>query len=472
MVLTGMDFHLVGVGSMEELLQPNQRGKPGYEGYLNDRAVLLPELLRDAGYRTMISGKWHLGTGMAQDPSRRGFDESFVMLLGAASHFSDEWSYAPLYTPIYRENGERVHTPENFFSSDAYTDKLMGWLEAQPKDQPFFAYLPFTAPHDPLHVPDDWLDRYAGRYDTGYDELRAARTAAARRLGLVPEHAPAAPRPDYVPAWNDLPPAEQQHAARAMEIYAAMVENLDHNVGRLLTLLKERGMYDNTLILFFSDNGANGIMLQQNPLVSPYKDWVANNSNNRLENLGRKGSRASNGPGWALASSAPFRLFKAFISEGGVRSPLVVAGPGVTGAGELNHAMASAQDLMPTLLEVAGISHPGQYAGRPVLRMQGKSMWPLLTGKADAVHGPDDTIAFELFGMRSVRRGDWKATLIGPPFTAAGWHLFDIAEDPGETRNLAEAHPERLRDLIAAWETYAEEAGVVLPERPVFEPIR
>ena len=164
MLLTGIDHHMVGLGSMAEALQPNQQGKPGYEGHINDRAVTLTELLHDAGYATMMAGKWHLGDGIEQDPSRKGFEQSFTLLEGGASHFSDEWMMYADYTPTYRENGERVHVPPEFYSSDFYTQKIIDWLKTKNDDRPFFAYLAFSAPHDPLHVPDDWLNKYTGTY--------------------------------------------------------------------------------------------------------------------------------------------------------------------------------------------------------------------------------------------------------------------------------------------------------------------
>jgi len=466
MLLTGIDHHQVGLGSMAEMLRPNQIGVPGYEGHLNQRAVTLPQLLQDSGYRTLVAGKWHLGLDPAQDPTQFGFGQSYVMLLGAASHFSDEAPYAPEYPPIYRHNGERVHTPDNFFSSDFYADKISGWISETPADQPLFAYLAFTAPHDPLHVPDRWLDRYKGKYDLGYDEIRRRRIARLVDLGLLADAKLAAPRAPHVPAWENLTPDQQAESARAMEIYAAMVENLDANVGKVIDTLKRLGRYDNTVIIFISDNGANGITLQQNPLVTP--GWVARNSDNRLSNLGRKGSRPSTGPGWALAGTAPFALHKLFISEGGVRSPLVVSGPGFEPGAAPVKAVTTVRDIMPTLLEVASVTTSEEYRGQKVLPIEGRSMVPLLEGKADAVHPADTEFGFELFGMQALRKGDWKISNINRPFGTSSWQLFNLAVDPGETHDLATEQPERLLQLIEAWNRYAEHTGIVLPDKPIF----
>jgi arylsulfatase len=245
-----------------------------------------------------------------------------------------------------------------------------------------------------------------------------------------------------------------------------MIDNIDHNLGRLFATLREQQVYENTLVIFFSDNGANGATMAQYPGTDAA--WVEQNSDNRFENLGRRGSRIAVGPGWALASMAPFRLFKAFISEGGIRSPLIVAGPGVKRIGQISHPVASVSDIMPTVLEMAGVAHPNTHEGRDVLPMQGQSMTDFLNGEKESVHGPDDVFGFELFGWRGIRQGDWKATWISRPFATSEWQLFNISNDPSETRDLALDQPERLIKLRQLWHKYADEVGVILPEQSLF----
>jgi arylsulfatase len=468
MLMTGVDHHQVGLGTMEEVLRPNQIGKPGYEGFLNDRAVTVAELLRGAGYATMMAGKWHLGDAPAQDPSRKGFAQSFVLLEGGASHFADEWMLYPGYTPIYRENGQRVHVPAGFYSSDFYTDRIIEWLGSKRDDRPFFAYLAFTAPHNPLHVPDDSLSHYAGAFDAGYGVLAERRLERMKHLGIVPPHAVAFPRPAFIRPWDDLSPFERKQSARIMEIYAAMVERIDDNIGRLMRALKELHILENTLVILFSDNGANGFPMTTYPDLSVA--WLERNSDNRMENLGRRGSRIGIDPGWALAEMVPFRMYKTYISEGGIRSPLIVKGPGVTRAGEISHAVMDVRDIMPTLLDYAAVAHPRSYEGRNVLAMQGKSMAPFLRTEAETVHDGDRVFGFELFGWRAVRQGPWKATWIGPPVGPNDWQLFNLHEDPGETRDLARERPEQLAKLEALWQHYADEVGLVLPDMPSFTP--
>lgn len=466
MLLTGIDHHLVGLGTMAEVLQPNQKGKPGYEGYLNDRAVALPELLLDAGYATMIAGKWHLGEAIEQDPSRRGFAQSFTLLQGGASHFGDEWMLSADYTPVYRENGRRVHLSADFYSSDFYAQKLIEWLKAKQDDRPFFAYLAFTAPHNPLQIPDDRLSKYAAAYNTGYDALARTRLARMKALGIVPNEAVPFPRPSFILGWEELSHQQRAESARAMEVYAAMIETIDDNVGRLLGTLKELNVYDNTLIIAFSDNGANGHTMAEYPGTD--EAWVARNSDNRFENFGKRGSRIATGPGWALASMTPFRMFKTFISEGGIRSPLIVKGPGVARVGEINRTSADVRDIMPTVLEYAGVAHTGTYKGRKVLPMQGRSMAPFLHAKEETVHDHDHVFGFELFGWRGIRQGAWKATWIGPPVGPSDWQLFNLEQDPGETRDLSQEQTDRLLKLKALWQTYADDVRLVLPEKPSF----
>ncbi|MHC5012892.1 MAG: sulfatase-like hydrolase/transferase, partial [Planctomycetota bacterium] len=342
--------------------------------------------------------------------------------------------------------------------------RIIEWTGAQDDDRPFFAYLAFTAPHDPLHVPDEWLDKYDGVYDDGYDALRESRLSSLRALGFVGADAAPFSRLPMIPAWDSLSAEQRVEQARRMEIYAAMVENMDHHVGRVLTHLKDIGKYDDTLIVFFSDNGANGLEMHQYPETD--EAWVERNSDNRLENYGRRGSRIAMGPAWAQASMSPFRLFKAFIAEGGIRSPFVVSGPGVTRSGEISDAVGHVLDVVPTFLQVAGVEYPETYEGRDVIPLTGRSMIPHLAGTADVIRPADEPLGWEFLSWRALRLGHWKATWIARPFGISDWQLFDLDTDPGETRDVADEKPAILLDLIQRWEQYAEENGVILPDAP------
>jgi len=469
MLLSGTDNHLAGVGSMGEMLTPLQKGKRGYEGYLTDRVVTIPTLLRDAGYFTAMAGKWHLGEDPDQDPFRRGFQKAYTMLNGGASHFDDEWMMYANYTPIYRENGVRTHVPKGFYSSEFYTSKLIEYLDERAKDQPFFGYLAFTAPHDPLHAPDEWVDDYKGKYDAGYDALRQARLKSLKTLGFVDSEAKPFPRLPSIPAWDELTDGQKKVEARKMEVYAAMIANIDHQLGRLFGHLKESGQWENTLVIFFSDNGANGLHMHQ--YANTDEAWVERNSDNRFENLGRQYSRMATGPAWAQASMTPFRMFKAFVAEGGIRSPLIMAGPGVDKPDSSSGAFSHVTDLAATILEASQTQHPGtSYKGRKVEALRGRSMSSVLSGKADVVHPYDTAVSWELFGMRAVRKGDFKLLQLEKPFGSGGWQLYNLTKDPGETVDLSEKMPELRNEMIGVWNRYSKETGVILPEKSVFAP--
>jgi arylsulfatase A-like enzyme len=462
MLMSGNDNHVAGMGNNAEALAPNQIGQPGYEGYFNDRVVPVASLLQEAGYHTYMAGKWHLGEEPEHDPSQRGFEKSYAMLQGGASHFDDEWMMYANYAPTYRENGVQVHVPRGFFSTEFYTDKVIEYIGGQKDDKPFFAYLAFTAVHDPLHLPDDWLDKYKGSYDAGYDAVRKARLERMKEMGLVPEGTDLGPWLAMVPTWADLDPEQRKMEARRMEIYAAMVENTDFHIGRLLDYLQTSGRIDNTLVIFFSDNGANGLPMHAYPGTD--EAWVERNSDNRFENWGRRGSRIAEGMGWAQASVTPFRLFKGFIAEGGIRSPLIVSGPGVKGAGEIETAFSHVMDLAPTFLEIAGATYPDAFEGRKIVPQRGRSMLPVLTGKSDSVRTEYDPVGWEMMGWRALRMGQWKITWIDRPFGTSGWQLFDLASDPGETKDLHADNPEQLQRLLKMWDEYEEEVGIIYAE--------
>ena len=462
MLLTGTDNHLTGMGTMGELLTLNQVGKPGYEGHLNDRVVSIATLLADAGYATSMSGKWHLGEDIEADPHNRGFEKVFTLLQGGTGHFDKESMMYANYAPTYRENGVRVHVPQGFYSSEFYTDKIMEYIDSRDAGKPFFAYLAFTAPHDPLHVPDDWLDKYKGMYDGGYEVLRKSRLDNLKQLGFVSANAIPFPKLPSIPAWASLSDEQKIHEARRMELYSAMIGNVDYQLDRLIKHLKTNGDYDNTLIIFFSDNGANGLTMDQYPGTD--KEWVERNSDNRSENLGRPFSRIAQGPAWAQVSMTPYRMFKHFTSEGGIRSPLIISGPGVENKGSHNDSFSHVMDISATILDAAGVKHPGSsYKGRKVATLRGQSLIDVLSGKSEFVYDDDAVINWELNGARAVRKGDFKLVWLAAPFGNDDWQLYDLEKDPGEINDLSEGLPSQRKEMIEMWNQYSTDVGVVLP---------
>jgi arylsulfatase len=464
MLISGLDNHLAGFGTMTEHLAVNQRGRPGFEGYLPDDVVTLPTLLRDAGYRTYFVGKWHIGEGEGQRPHERGFDRSFALMQGGASHFADMARLTSGYPEtVYREDGVKVDSlPRDFYSSEFYADRIIEYIDSgRSSGAPFYAQLSFTAVHWPLQAPPDYIDRYKGAYDDGYDALRERRFEAARAAGLVPADVPAAPRLPRVTPWDALGAEERRESARAMEIYAAMVENMDAQIGRVIDHLRESGQYENTVIVFISDNGAEG---NDRSLLVDNRTWVPANFDLSYENMGRENSYVYYGPGWGQATTTPLRLFKAYLTEGGMRVPAIVSYAGMPRAGTYLRSPATIRDLMPTFLELAGTRHPGaEYEGRRVRAIEGRSLVPVLNGSADAIYGPEDVLGWELFGHRAVRQGDWKALWSDGKNGSDDWQLFNLADDPREVVDLAARYPDRLTALVALWQDYAERNNVILP---------
>lgn len=462
-LLTGVDNHIAGMGAMAEAMTSNQLGAPGYEGYLNQRVVTVASLLKDADYHTYMTGKWHLGHELEEGPKARGFERAFTMLDGGGSHWNDRRGLTPDTAVMpYRDEGEQVDSlPPDFFSSEFYTDRMIEYIDANREDgRPFLAYVAYTAPHDPLHAPDEWLEKYRGRYDAGYDELREQRLSRMISMGLLPESTRAYPRLPNVTAWDELAEADQIVEALEMEAYAAMVDNLDYHIGRILEHLRQIDEYDNTLILFFSDNGANGLEARNYPKQT---DAYVGSFDNSPKNIGRPGSFVAQGPAWAQVSMTPFRLFKASAAEGGIRAPFIAAGPGIS-AGGRNASLVHVTDIVPTLLELAGVAHPNSYEGRKVSPLMGKSMLPLLHENESRLHEPDTTFGWELHGQEALRIGQWKALRLPPPFGVGKWELFDLKADPGETMDLSAAEAERLEKMIVAHQRYAEGVGVVPPD--------
>ncbi|XOV73867.1 MAG: arylsulfatase [Verrucomicrobiota bacterium] len=473
MLLSGMDNHQAGLGNMAEDLRENQKGHPGYEGYLNMRVAALPELLREAGYHTYMAGKWHLGMTEETSPAARGFEHSFALLQGGAGHFTD----LPLVGPnpaSYREDGKPVSLPADFYSSKTYSERIIQYLENRPNDgRPFFAYLAFTAPHWPLQAPAESIAKYAGRYDAGYDALQASRFARMKQLGLATPVMQMTPRIPGEKAWEALNGEERKIAARKMEIYAAMVDDLDRYLGTVLETLKRRREFDNTFIFFMSDNGPEGSNLDVG--WEDLSKWVAQCCDNRFENMGSDDSYLWYGPNWARAGTPALRGIKGFASDGGIRVPAIAHFPKSIPGGSLQHNLATVMDVMPTLLDVAGVKHPPTFQGREVLPLRGTSMIPALTGARARVHAEDYVMGWELFGNRAIRQGDWKIvwrtvessypTVPRDPEIAHDvWRLYHLAEDPGERVDLAGTHRDVLQAMVAHWETYVRETGLVLPD--------
>lgn len=456
-LMSGTDPHRVGLGRMAELnvLRPNRPVPTGYEGTLTLDLAALPERLRDAGYATLMTGKWHLGMETEQGPHARGFDRSFVVLDGGAHHFDESGVLPPFPISQFREDGAPVELPDDFYSTRFYTDKLIEYID-EPRDRPFFAYAAYTSPHWPLQVPDADLDLYKGRYDAGYEALRDERIARQRELGLL--DSASAPAWERIPKWDTLPAETKRHESREMELYAAMVENLDRHVGRLIAHLRDTNQLENTIVVFMSDNGAAAEEPSRLVNAQAWTDWF-DAFDNSLENAGRRGSYISYGPAWAQAGSGTLRSFKGLPTEGGVRVPMLLRMPGGSEAARRIDERVTVMDLSVTLADLAGAAQAGvNRTGSPVL---GQSIRPLLEGRATALANKQP-VGWELEGQRGIRVDHWKATMLVPPFGHSQWELFDLSTDPGEARNLATENPKQMQRMLEHWRRYTDENGIVV----------
>lgn len=475
--LTGVDTHLNGLGNMDEWIAPNQRGVPGYEGYLNNRVATLPQLLQGAGYHTYMVGKWHLGKQPDQIPRARGFERDFTLLDGGGSYWGDMKNVTAASPKlVFTEDGRYLtRLPPDYYATKTYTDKLIGYIDAnRGSGKPFFAYVAHQAPHDPYHLPKDWRNRSVGQYDKGWDALRQERLKRQIELGITPAGTQLSERMWFAPDPTLLAPATRAVLGKKMELYAGMVENMDHHIGRLVDHLKKIGEYENTIFVFFGDNGAEGTdlfnMIAGTPGTRDYLFAAVNWSQTHPNAWGDPGSFVGYGPMWAQVSMTPFAQYKGWLGEGGIRNALVVSGPVVKRAkGSINHGVMHVGDLMPTLLEAAGTSYPKTLNGQEPPPLMGKSWGPMLAGRADSPRSEQDYLAWEVFGNRALRQGNWKLRWLFKPLGKADWELFDLATDPAERHDLAAKHPEKLKAMVALWDDYVKRNNVVLPNRSPFE---
>ncbi|TDY21064.1 arylsulfatase [Paraburkholderia sp. BL6665CI2N2] len=545
MLISGTDHHLVGEGTMG-VPTDERKGLPGYEGYLNDRALSVAQLLKDGGYHTYMAGKWHIGSGIVgsttgggQTPDQWGFEHSYVLLGGAATnHFAHE----PANSRNYTEDGKYVQpgqpgqpggaggSPAVFYSTDFYTQRLISYIDSNKGDgKPFFAYAAYTSPHWPLQVPEPYLHNYAGKYDAGYDAIRNARIARQKALGIIPNdfvpyggasetlvataatanngtvnakyvsavHSAAQGYTDYGAGtvnktWASLSPAEKKAQARYMEIYAGMVENLDHNIGLLIQHLKDIGEYDNTFIMFQSDNGAEGWPIDSG--ADPTATDTANAADPVYSALGtdngkQNAQRLQYGLRWAEVSATPFRLTKGYSGEGGVSTPLIVHLPGQTTQKPTLRDFTHVTDNTATFLAVAQISPPTQaapplvntltgvdqnkgkvvYNNRYVYPVTGRSLLPLLNDQATSAV-QNASFGDEAYGRGYLRSADgrWKALWTEPPLGPVDghWQLFDMSADRGETQDVSTQNPSVIDGLVQQWNSYMSSVGGVEPLRP------
>ncbi|NDB46835.1 MAG: arylsulfatase [Nitrososphaeria archaeon] len=475
-LLSGVDNHLNGLGTMVEGLTENQKGKPGYEGYLNYDIVTIPQLLQDSGYHTYMTGKWHLSYGMTDpaknweeqvkyDPHSRGFEETLSVEI-PGSHFTN-LGLAPTHLPIATRNGEQVDYPQGYID-DVFTDTMIQFIDKNRQDQkPMFMYLAFWNNHWPIQAPTEYIKKYEGKYDAGWDKIREQRFEKQKELGLMPNNMILSPRNNAVPAWDSLNATEQKQQAKKMEIYAAMLDSLDHNLGRVVDHLKETGEYDNTIIFVFADNGAEA----SDPTKAAghgadpqeYHHWVDSHFNNTFANWGNGDSILGIGPGWAQVGNTPLFREKGLETEGGTRVPMLIK---MTGKSQESSSSAFTRvaDVSATILDYANVVHPGTtYKGQKVHSMEGKTIRPIIDGTVAQIYDEDEAVSAELFGNSAVYKGDYKALLLVPPLGDGKWKLFDLSHDIGEQNDLSSKYPDKLDEMVKDYNDYSKRVGVVPP---------
>lgn len=462
MILSGNDNHVAGMGSMFSVKGTPREGKTGYERHLTDRIVTIAQLLKDGGYQTFMAGKWHLGSENAYIPYAKGFEKSFALLNGGANHFNN-MSILGNEPPQFRLDNHVVLFPDGSFSTDVYTNKMEEYISNGQKDKPFFAYLAYTAPHWPLQVPADFIDKYKGKYDIGYDSLRVTRFNKQKAMGIVPATATLGPRNPLIKPWEQLSPGEKKIESRKMEIYAAMVDNLDNHIGQVIQFLKDSKLYENTVIVFMSDNGPAGEDFFND--AGGAGPFLRAHYNNSYENMGKASSYISYGPQWAQAGAAPFKLFKAFSTEGGVVTPLIIAGKYVERKPGIQKVFINVMDLAPTFLEMAHLSYPGMYNNKRLVPMLGESFLSFMTNKSNRIHPNNYVYGLEHDGRCLLIKGKWKITNISDPFDETAFALYDLSVDLGETNDLSKSNPKKYQEMLSEWEIFKKKVGVIPKEK-------
>ena len=477
-LLTGLYPHQTGVGHMME-----DRGLPGYRGDLNRRCVTIAEALKPAGYRSYALGKWHLTPATTAEleakthnwPMQRGFDRYYGTVHGAGSYFDP--------SALVRDNAlltvanDPEYQPEHFYYTDAITDHAVKFIREHAREhaaEPFFLYTAFTAAHWPLHAKEADISKYKGRYDGGYEPIRAARWARQKQMGLVDKK------------WGQSPPAEswdevkdKAFESRCMEVYASQVDCMDQGIGRIVAELKAQGQFENTLILFLQDNGASAEPTGRGPNATAraeHPTLPALDKETRQHNSVPKQTRdgwpvrqglgvmpggpdtyLAYGRGWANVSNTPFREYKHWTHEGGIGTPLIAhwpAGIARDRAGKLEMQPGHLIDLMATCMDVSGAKYPAEHGSEPIQPMEGVSLRPAFAGQPLARAQP---LFWEHEANRAIRDGDWKLVAKeGQP-----WELYDLAQDRAELHDLASTEPDRVKTLAAKWDTFAARANVL-----------
>jgi len=440
-LLTGLYPHQAGMGRM--VTHNSDAPKGPYQGYLNQQCITLAEALNPAGYRTYMSGKWHVGEDSTHWPTKRGFDQYFGLISGASSYY--EIIQNQPRTRMIAYNGHSWTPPnDGFYMTDAISDTAVSFLNVHQEnhpEKPFLLYLAYTAPHWPLHAPEEEIAKYAERYVEGWDKLRDERFQRMREMGLLDDRYVKNERPEAVPAWEKV--EDKETWSRKMAVYAAMIDRMDQGIGKVVAQLEASGELDNTLILFLSDNGGCHENISGRKLNDPNVP------------IGACGSYVAYREPWAYASNTPFKKYKSWTHEGGIATPFIAHWPkGIQQKNTISDHIGHVSDIMATCLNIAGASYPEQIEGNTLIPLPGKSLLPALKGEvADTAR----TLFWEHIRSKGIRDGNWK---MSAPRGTGEWELYNMAKDPSESNNLAEQMPGKVEELDKKYETWAAQVGV------------
>lgn len=466
MLQTGVISHRAGLGNMPETIPPAHRGKPGYDTHLNNRVVTLADQLRAGGYRTYLTGKWHLGHTPDTLPTARGYDRAFALSQSGADNFEEKPNLLLYQKADWSEDGKPAHLPKPYYSSTFVVDRMIRYIDdGRASGKPFFASINFLANHIPVQASDADIAAYAGRYTSGWTALRDQRRTGAISKNVMPAGVRMVTMKSTAD-WAKLSSEEKAQRSGAMTAYAAMATAMDREVGRLIAHLKASGDYENTIFVFLSDNGAEATdPMAMGRMASANARYFYDQS---IAQQGRPGSLTAIGAGFASAAASPLRGYKFTASEGGLRVPLIMAWPGHSAikSGRVVPGFAHVTDMAPTLLSLAGVpAQRGEFGGRAVEPMAGRDLAGLLNGSQTVAHPADVPFGYELSGNAVLFKGDYKLVKNLPPYGDGGWHLFDIVSDPGETLDLSRAQPERFATMQADYAAFAKANGVLpMPE--------
>lgn len=459
-LFTGLYPHQAGIGYFANF----DKGAPGYKGFLQERSVGIPQVLKSAGYNTYMSGKWHMGDNPG--PIQKGFDEFYGFIV---PHSIDSWDPEAMFR-LPEERPLREYREGEFYATDAITDYALEFLDSGIfRPEPFFLFLSYNAPHFPLQAPREITELYVPVYERGWDYIRAERFENLMELGIGDPGWELPPRSEVMverrdlgyggkpnPAWESFSEERRRDLARRMSVYAAMIHRMDENIGRVIERLRRSGELENTLIFLLSDNGA---CAEFNPLgfdIQSSRDNILNRGE-RLDSLGLPGTYISYGSGWAMVSNTPLNLYKHYIHEGGISTPFIMHWPaGIGVSGTIDKRPAHIMDVMATCMEVSGATYPETNNGTPVLPLEGRSLLPVMRGENTWIR----TLGFEHELNRGYLKGEWK--IVSEDYRGGEWELYNMENDRLEQHNLADQYPEKVEELSAEYLTWAERV-LVLP---------